>query len=45
MIHWGWLVAALFVGAFFGIFVLACCVAAKNGDRQLNNVEWPEYPR
>jgi len=34
MIHFGWAIAALFVGAFIGIFAIALCTMAAKGDKE-----------
>ena len=32
MIHWLWLIAALFAGAFFGMLTMALCVMTRGAD-------------
>lgn len=34
MIHFGWAIAGLFVGAFLGFLIAGLCAAAAQGDRE-----------
>ena len=45
MVHWGWVVGALFGGAFFGMFITALCVASGSAEKHTSSIEWPKYPR
>lgn len=34
MIHFGWAIATLFIGAFIGFFTAGLCAAAAQGDKE-----------
>ena len=45
MVAWGWIVAALFGGAFLGIVVISLCIVSGRTDRQYEqDAGWQEYP-
>lgn len=37
MLHWSWLLVALWVGMFAGIFIAALLQAARSGDQEFDN--------
>lgn len=42
MVHWGWIVIALFVGVFFGAFLIAFLEVSREEDQKNGKRWWEE---